>query len=117
MRAWERADVDAVVAVLAEDAVLAMPPLPTCSEAATRSRPSSRLGALGHRAEAPRRDPCERPAGLRQLHLGPRPEALLANDIVVLTMDGASIAEITAFLTQDIFERFGLPAEIARDRA
>jgi RNA polymerase sigma-70 factor (ECF subfamily) len=40
-------------------------------------------------------------------------EAFVANDIVVLSMDGARIAEITAFLTREVVERFGLPAEIA----
>jgi RNA polymerase sigma-70 factor (ECF subfamily) len=45
-------------------------------------------------------------------------DAFVANDIVVLTMDGESIGEITAFLFTDaIFERFGLPAEIAATRA
>ena len=33
-----------------------------------------------------------------------------AHDILVLTMDGARIAEITAFLEPEAFRHFGLPA-------
>jgi hypothetical protein len=40
-------------------------------------------------------------------------KAFVANDIVVLTMDGASIAELTAWLRREIVERFGLPREPA----
>ena len=44
-------------------------------------------------------------------------DAFVANDIVVLTMAGEAIGEITAFLFTDaIFDRFGLPAEIAATR-
>ena len=70
-RAWERGDVDAVVAMLAEDAVLAMPPMPTWYR---RPRGGRRLprahAALGPSPLA--RDPCtlERPAGVRQLPVG-----------------------------------------------
>ena len=34
-----------------------------------------------------------------------------AHDVVVLTLDGALIADLTAFLTPEVFERFGLPRE------
>ena len=43
--------------------------------------------------------------------------AFVAHDIVVLTMDGGRIAEITAFLTDGIFETFGLPRELASTNA
>ncbi len=36
-----------------------------------------------------------------------------ASAIDVLTLDGALIAEITAFVTPDAFARFGLPEELA----
>ena len=34
-----------------------------------------------------------------------------AHDIIVLTMDGARIAELVAFLEPEAFRHFGLPAE------
>jgi hypothetical protein len=36
----------------------------------------------------------------------------IAHGIHVLTLDGAEIAEITAFLTPEALARFGLPDEI-----
>jgi hypothetical protein len=36
----------------------------------------------------------------------------VAAAIDVLTFDGAVIAEITAFVTPEIFRHFGLPAEL-----
>jgi RNA polymerase sigma-70 factor (ECF subfamily) len=111
--AWERADVDAVVRLLAEDALLTMPPLPTWF----RGRDAIAIFLKGWPLSG------TAPARLVATGANGQPtfanyvwnaerEAFLANDIVVLTMGGASIAEITAFLARDVFERFGLPAEI-----
>ena len=112
--AWERADVDAVVGLLAEDALLTMPPLPTWFRG--RHAIAIFLKAWPLSGAAPTR--------LVATHANGQPafanyfwdadrEAFVANDIVVLSMDGARIAEITAFLTREVVERFGLPAEIA----
>jgi RNA polymerase sigma-70 factor (ECF subfamily) len=111
--AWERADVDAVVAMLAQDAVLTMPPRPTWF----RGREAV--------AEFLRGWPLADTAGSRivptwangQLAFGHYPfdadkRTFVPHGIMVLTLDGAEIAEITAFLTPEPFERFGLPAEI-----
>jgi RNA polymerase sigma-70 factor (ECF subfamily) len=112
--AWERADVDAVVALLAEDALLTMPPRPTWF----RGRDAIAIFLKGWPLSG------TAPTRLVATHANGQPafanynwnaerQAFLPNDIVVLTMDGARIAEITAFLTRGTFERFGLPAEIA----
>jgi hypothetical protein len=37
-------------------------------------------------------------------------KSFVPNEILVLTLEGARIAEITGFLSNDPFERFGLPA-------
>jgi len=39
-------------------------------------------------------------------------QTLIAHAITVLTLDGAKIAEITAFLTPEAFGRFVLPNKI-----
>jgi RNA polymerase sigma-70 factor (ECF subfamily) len=111
--AWERADVDAVVGLLAEDALLAMPPLPTWF----RGRDAIAIFLAGWplsgtvpRLVATRAN--GQPAFANYFWDAER-EAFVANDIIVLTMDGASIAELTAWLTPEVFERFGLRAELA----
>src|SRR6185295_413015 len=113
LAAWERADVDAVVGLLAEDALIAMPPLSTwfrglepiaiflkgwpLSGRPARLIPTRANGqpAFGHYFWEDERD------------------AFVFNDILVLTMDGPKIGEITAFLTPELFARFGLPEEVA----
>jgi RNA polymerase sigma-70 factor (ECF subfamily) len=111
--AWERGDVDAVVAMLAEDATMAMPPIPTWF--AGRDAVAAFL----------RRRPL---AGGRRWRLVPvrasgqvafghyrwdgEKGSFVAHGVNVLTLDGARIAEITAFLTPEVFGRFALPDEI-----
>ena len=111
--AWERADVDAVVGLLAEDALLTMPPLPSwfrgheaiavflrgwpLSGRPARLVPTAANGqpAVGHYFWDDERD------------------AFVFHDIIVLTMDGPLIAEMNAFLSPELFGRFGLPETLA----
>ena len=59
----------------------------------------------------------QRPAGLRLLPLArPTRGSFVAHSIVVLTLDGPRIADLTAFLTPEAFERFGLPAALDEPR-
>jgi RNA polymerase sigma-70 factor (ECF subfamily) len=108
--AWERADADALAAMLAEDAAFTMPPQ-----------------ALWFRG----RDAIAAFLALRPLHDGNRwrviptsansqpafghyiwdddENAFVAEGIAVLTLDGAQISELTVFREAELFERFGLP--------
>jgi RNA polymerase sigma-70 factor (ECF subfamily) len=113
--AWEQADVDAVVAMLAEDAALTMPPVPTWFQ--------GREAIAGFLARRPL-------TGRHRWRLVPtwangqpafatygwesENERFEPHEIVVLTLEGARIAEITAFLSSEPFERFGLPAALER---
>src|SRR5262245_58510692 len=111
--AWERADVDAVVAMLADGAALTMPPVPTwfqgreaiaaflarvplAGRVRWRMVPTSAngqpaFGTYGWDAER---------------------NAFVPHEILVLTLEGGRIAELTAFLSNEPFERFGLPASL-----
>jgi RNA polymerase sigma-70 factor, ECF subfamily len=108
--AWERADVDALAAMLAEDAAFTMPPQ-----------------ALWFRG----RDAIAAFLALRPLHDGNRwrvmptsansqpafghyiwdddENAFVPEGIAVLTLDGDQISELTVFREAELFERFGLP--------
>jgi RNA polymerase sigma-70 factor, ECF subfamily len=111
--AWERDDVDAVVAMLAEDATMSMPPIPTwyrgrdAVAAFLRRRPLA--GGLRWRLV-----PASASGQLAFGHYMWDGEtgSFVAHGINVLTLHGARIAEITAFLTPEALGRFGLPAEI-----
>jgi RNA polymerase sigma-70 factor (ECF subfamily) len=111
--AWERADIDAVVAMLADDAAMTMPPLPTWYRGREAVAVFLRDRALA--GTAPRRIVPTRANG--QLAFGhytwdADEETFVFHAIHVLTLDGARIAELTAFLTPEAFERFGLPETI-----
>ena len=111
--AWERNDVDAVVTMLAEDAKLAMPPLPTWYHGRYQVALFLSSGPL---------------AGTTRWHLIPTRAngqlafALYAWDdqtqtfkpraVDVLTLRGAQIQEITAFLTPSAVRNFDLPATL-----
>jgi RNA polymerase sigma-70 factor (ECF subfamily) len=111
--AFERGDVDAIIAVLAEDATFAMPPYAEWSrgrEAIADSwlmpgGPPPRLRYLPARANA-------QPA-LGTYVLDRERNRFLPVALDVLTLRGPQIAGVTAFRTPEIFPRFGLPDELA----
>jgi RNA polymerase sigma-70 factor (ECF subfamily) len=108
--AWERSDVDAVVAMLAEDARMTMPPLPTWYRGREEVAVFLRGWPLGG-AKRWRLIPA-RANG--QLAFGgyiweEEKRAFMPHEVNVLTLRGAQIEEITAFLTPEAFGRFGLP--------
>ena len=109
--AWERNDVDAVVAMLAEDARLTMPPAPTWYRG--REQVASYLGGGLLAGTSHWRLILARANG--QLAFGryvrdDTTQAFMLAAIDVLTLHGAQIQEITAFLTPDTFRGFDLPA-------
>ena len=109
--AWERADVDAVVDLLTEDALLAMPPLPAWFRGREAIATFLALQPLSG-ARASRLVPTRangQPAFVNYVRDDER-DAFVANDVVVVTIDGERIAEITAFLTPAVVAGFGAPA-------
>jgi RNA polymerase sigma-70 factor (ECF subfamily) len=111
--AWERGDVDAIVAMLAKDASISMPPVPSWyrgREAVAAFLEGGPLAGKKHWRLVPAR-------ANGQLALGEyiRDEKLrrfVPHGINVLTLRGARIAEITVFLIPKAFDRFGLPNDI-----
>ena len=106
--AWERGDVQQIVAMLTEDAVLAMPPRPSWYRGIEQARVFLARGPL-----APARTRRLRPSAANgQLAVGSyyegwpeRPESLEVLQLLTLDTDGR-IAEITAFVGTEL-EPFG----------
>lgn len=112
--AWERHDVDAVVSMLAEDARLVMPPLPTWL--------SGRDDVVAFLREYPF-------SGLRRWRMVPtsangqpalatygwdeRAGTFMPHSISVLTLRGGQIVEIVAFLDPRFLAPFGLPTSLS----
>ena len=112
--AWERGDVDALVAMLAHDARVTMPPIPTWYTGHDAIR-----GFLAGRVlngDRPRRllpVIANGQLAFGQYRWDADRQRLQAYSITVLTLEGAMIQEITAFLDAEPFARFGLPAELS----
>jgi RNA polymerase sigma-70 factor, ECF subfamily len=113
--AWERGDVDAVVAMLAHDVRMAMPPIPTWFSG--RDAVAAFLAGRVLRGARPRRlVPVRANAGpaFGQYVGDPASAVLVGYSITLLSVDGEAISEIAAFRTPAAFAGFGLPAELPR---
>ena len=113
--AWARGDVDALRALLAEDAVFSMPPwaswwrggetiaefakhaVEICATALSLTRANGQLAVAYYALDA-------------------ESGRYLPRALDVLTLEGTLIKEITAFISPELFPRFGLPPELT-DRA
>jgi RNA polymerase sigma-70 factor (ECF subfamily) len=110
--AWARGDVEALHALLAEDVTFSMPPWPswwrgrdtiagfakTAVEVCAESR-TALTRASGQPAVA-------------YYHLDAESGRYLPAALDLLTLEGAWIKEITAFVAADLFPQFGLPPEL-----
>ena len=107
VEAWDRGDVDAVVAMLAEEATFSMPPNVEWFKGREAIRDFLPRGPLS----IPRRFVRTRANG--QLAFGTYKlidGAWLPNAIHVITLDGSgAITDAVAFLDAGLFARFGLP--------
>jgi RNA polymerase sigma-70 factor, ECF subfamily len=112
--AWERGDVDALAVMLAEEATIAMPPMPTWY----RGR-AAVAGFLARFPLAPGMRWRVVPASASgQLAFGfylwnDEDRGFVAHSVNVLTLDGGRIAELVAFLTPDVFGRFGMTPRLS----
>jgi RNA polymerase sigma-70 factor, ECF subfamily len=106
--AWERADVDAVKAMLAEDAILAMPPHPTWY--AGRDAVAEFLRLRPFKPGWRERVVSTRANGqLAFAHYAWKDDRFVAHALGVLAFRGEQIADLTFFRSSDTFALFGLP--------
>jgi RNA polymerase sigma-70 factor, ECF subfamily len=112
--AFERGEVEAILAMLTEDATFGMPPYEGVSKGRAAvasswlmpSGPPPRLRYVATRANG-------QPAlGAYALDETGRTYVPIALD--VLTLDGDLVADVTAFRSPSVFARFGLPDQIPR---
>jgi RNA polymerase sigma-70 factor (ECF subfamily) len=120
MDAWERGDIDAVVALLAEDATIAMPPMASWYRGADVVVFISDWAFSGrlYDMEGDRRVRVLPARANGQPAIGTyawNEEAgrFLPTVLQVLTFDGARIADITGFVDPSAFARFGLPESLS----
>jgi RNA polymerase sigma-70 factor (ECF subfamily) len=120
MDAWERGDVDAVVALLAEDATIAMPPMASWYRGADVVVFISDWAFSGrlYDMEGDRRVRVLPARANGQPAIGTyawNEEAgrFLPTVLQVLTFDGARIGDITGFVDPSAFARFGLPESLS----
>lgn len=113
--AWERADVDAIVSMLAQDAVLAMPPEPTWF--AGRDAIAAFLAAIPLAAAHPRHRlvPTSANGQVAFGHYSWHEQAngFVRHAITVLSLRETEIAQITFFRSAEAFTGFDLPERIA----
>ena len=113
--AWERADVAAVVSMLAEDAVVAMPPEPTWFTG--HGAIAAFLGKIALSPSSPRHRliPIWANGQVAFGHYSWRqePKAFVRHAITVLSLRGTEIAELTFFRSPQAFTGFDLPERIA----
>ena len=111
--AWARHDVDALRALLAEDAVFSMPPWPSW----WRSRETIALWVRHAEENCPEtRSIVTRASGqpaIASYSVNAETGRYTASAIDVITFDGHLIREVTAFVSPAIFPRFGLPTVLA----
>jgi RNA polymerase sigma-70 factor (ECF subfamily) len=113
--AWETHDVDTLVALVADDARMTMPPQPSWYEGRDAIATFLGLGPLSP----------ERRFRLHPISANAQPAvaayiwleeagAFEAESIIVLTLRDDRIEEITAFRTPELFRLFGLPEQAPR---
>lgn len=109
--AWERADVAALLDLLAEDARFAMPPLPAWFRGRTDVGRFfvERVFATAWRLVPLR---ANGQLGVAGYSLQPGADRFRIGGINVLTLRAGQVAEIASFLDPDVHSHFYLPAEL-----
>jgi RNA polymerase sigma-70 factor (ECF subfamily) len=112
--AWERGDVESLVAMLTDDATMSMPP--RASWYRGRDAVASFLarapldGSIGWRCTPTR---ANGQLAFAHYRVDLRDGTISPYGLTIVTLRGAQIEALTAFLMPELFARFGLPATLA----
>jgi RNA polymerase sigma-70 factor, ECF subfamily len=112
VHAWEKRDVDGLMALLVEDATFAMPPHANWwrgRDAVVRFIASTGKPDLRHLTTQANGQPA-----VGWYVWEPRRDLYTPAALEVLTIEDSRVKEITAFAFPPLFARFGLPAELRR---
>jgi RNA polymerase sigma-70 factor, ECF subfamily len=110
VEAWERGDVDAVVAMLAQDATFSMPPQAEWFHGREAIAAFLPRGPMAMRRRfLPARANAQPAFGTYRWVAAER--RFVANAIHVLTLRDAAVADVTCFITPEVFPAFGLPEQ------
>ena len=113
--AWEAVDIDGLVALLKEDAVMWMPPEPGYFVGARAIGDFLATVPAGGRLDLIRLVPirANRQPAVGAYFLDAEAGVYRPYGLMVFTLDGEAIAQITGFPEPALFAPFGLPAELA----
>ena len=112
MDAWQRGDLEAIVAMLVEDATIAMPPMALWYSGRDAIAVFLTKWALRERWRfVPTRANGQLAFGTYSWDA--KKGSYVASGLDVLTMRGAQVEAITAFVSPEVFRSFGLPDELA----
>jgi SnoaL-like domain len=112
--AFERFDFDRLVALLTEDARLAMPPEPVEIRGPQAIAEYLRVPLQGRELKHVPVRANNQPA-LVFYHADPSAPIWRANSLVVLTLRGNRVSVLTRFADRGLFARFGLPRTLPRE--
>jgi RNA polymerase sigma-70 factor (ECF subfamily) len=112
--AWERNDVDGVVAILAEDARIVMPPRPSWYGGRDQVAAFLRQYPLrGHRRWKMVPISANGQPAFASYDWDEQTGAFTPHDLIVLTLRAGQIEEIMAFLDPELLKPFGLPVQLS----
>ena len=110
--AWSRRDVEAIAALLAEDAVFSMPPWAEWWQGRDKIASFAKNEDCAETRTLPTPIRVNGQLGLASYSLDEETGRYVPAAIDVLTLEGGLIKEVTAFVTPELFPRFGLPSEL-----
>jgi RNA polymerase sigma-70 factor, ECF subfamily len=114
MAAWDAVDIDGIVRLLKDDALMTMPPVPAYVSGATAIGEFFATVPAGGRLDEIRLVPtsANRQPALAAYLPEPAGGVLRAYGVMVFSLDGDAISGIVGFADVALLDRFGLPREL-----